>query len=331
MNQVLEPAAITTLSEPFSKHFKSMAFDGQFFYLTFPPENQIYQFSRDFIFIKCIPVKRPYSTLCYDNTESCFWASQDCSPQRLFKLDMELSEIEQVKICQCCPEHPCICSLSLNCEEDTLWAAYENCIIELSKDGDCLQVIQKSETNIYSGVLSIPPYYMTVHTARQKQLLHIYKKEKLIKSYCFSDAYRIIDLVFHSCFDGENPGIVLFILAVDSCCRPCLLKCVIELCGPKLCKCNFLCCPKDNNCTCDIIESIAQAECALAHILNAEGEKVQKAVEIADNVCELLEINKSVSRTITKVTFLEQVLYAKLDALTNLCPDKCSKKEEPHP
>ncbi|MFR3389291.1 MAG: hypothetical protein ACLTT1_00360 [[Clostridium] scindens] len=66
-----------------------------------------------------------------------------------------------------------------------------------------------------------------------------------------------------------------------------------------------------------MIESIARAECALAHILNAEGEKLQKAVEIADNICELLEINQSVNKTITKITFLEQVLYAKLEAVSD--------------
>ena len=58
----------------------------------------------------------------------------------------------------------------------------------------------------------------------------------------------------------------------------------------------------------------------LAHILNAEGEKLQKAVEIADNICELLEINQSVNKTITKITFLEQVLYAKLELSVTVRP-----------
>lgn len=334
MSQALEPAAVTILSEQFSKNFEGMAFDGQFLYLTFPAEKQIYQFSRDFIFINYFDVKRSYSALCYDSTENCFWASQSRSTQNIFKLDMDLNEINQIQIHPRCTENLCICGLSFNCEENTILAACENSIFELSKDGECLRVIQKSETNVFSGVLSIAPYFAVIHSSHEKQFLSICKKEQLIKSFCFLDCYKIIDLIFYSCFAAKNQKIVFFILAIDSCCRPCLLKCVIELCGSKLCKCNFLCRPKDSDCTCDIIESIAQAESALAHILNAEGEKLQKAVEIADNVCELLEINNSVSRTITKVTFLEQVLYAKLDAINNLCPDKCKNckdKEKQHP
>ena len=63
-----------------------------------------------------------------------------------------------------------------------------------------------------------------------------------------------------------------------------------------------------------MIESVALAEAALSHILNAEGEKLQRAVELAESVDELLEINKAVNRTIVNITHLEHVLYAKLDA-----------------
>jgi hypothetical protein len=63
------------------------------------------------------------------------------------------------------------------------------------------------------------------------------------------------------------------------------------------------------------VQSIALQEAALAHILNAEGEKIQRAVRIANNVCELIEINKSVIDTINSVTQLELALVAKLSAI----------------
>lgn len=68
----------------------------------------------------------------------------------------------------------------------------------------------------------------------------------------------------------------------------------------------------------------------MAHILNAEGEKLQKAIELADNICDLLKVNQSVQQTVTKVTFLEQVLYAKLEALECCrfdCPTDNSEPE----
>jgi hypothetical protein len=60
------------------------------------------------------------------------------------------------------------------------------------------------------------------------------------------------------------------------------------------------------------VDSIAHQEAGLAHILNAEGEKLQKAVKIADNLCELLCVNKSVIETIDSVTRLELALITKL-------------------
>lgn len=84
-------------------------------------------------------------------------------------------------------------------------------------------------------------------------------------------------------------------------------------------------CQKPNPCDCakDVIESIALVEAALAHILNAEGEKLQKAVKIACSVDDLLKINKSVRSTLIHATFLEHTLFAKLETVCNGCKKDC--------
>ena len=125
----------------------------------------------------------------------------------------------------------------------------------------------------------------------------------------------------------------------DCCPTCCSSKCS---CRPD-CDCNCDCdsscdCDSDCDCNCNscsdaacaILKSIAKTENALAHILNAEGEKLQKAIELADNICDLLKVNQSVQQTVTKVTFLEQVLYAKLEALECCrfdCPTDNSEPE----
>ena len=125
----------------------------------------------------------------------------------------------------------------------------------------------------------------------------------------------------------------------DCCPKCCSSKCS---CRPD-CDCNCDCdsrcdCDSDCDCNCNscsdaacaILKSIAKTENALAHILNAEGEKLQKAIELADNICDLLKVNQSVQQTVTKVTFLEQVLYAKLEALECCrfdCPTDNSEPE----
>ena len=63
----------------------------------------------------------------------------------------------------------------------------------------------------------------------------------------------------------------------------------------------------------DIIESVALQETALSHILNAEGEKIQKMVALSDVTPEvLLATNKSVESMVNAVSRLEMILQSKL-------------------
>lgn len=66
----------------------------------------------------------------------------------------------------------------------------------------------------------------------------------------------------------------------------------------------------------DIIESVALMETGLSHILNAEGEKIQKIVAIANTSEELLDVNKSVDKMINTVSRLEMILQSKLEVFS---------------
>lgn len=78
----------------------------------------------------------------------------------------------------------------------------------------------------------------------------------------------------------------------------------------------------------DIIESVALQETALSHILNAEGEKLQRAI---NSHCldpkELLQFNRSVERTIRAVTQLEIILQSKLQLFDD-CLCACPRRTE---
>ncbi|MEG2421990.1 MAG: hypothetical protein RSB55_10565 [Oscillospiraceae bacterium] len=63
----------------------------------------------------------------------------------------------------------------------------------------------------------------------------------------------------------------------------------------------------------DIIESVALEETGLSHILNAEGEKIQKMLAIPGVTADqLLAVNASVQATVDAVTKLNMVLQSKL-------------------
>ena len=69
----------------------------------------------------------------------------------------------------------------------------------------------------------------------------------------------------------------------------------------------------------DLIQSVALEETALSHILNAEGEKIQKMVALPDVTPEvLLATNKSVESMVSTISNLELVLTDKI-ALVKGC------------
>lgn len=68
----------------------------------------------------------------------------------------------------------------------------------------------------------------------------------------------------------------------------------------------------------DLIESIALEETALSHILNAEGEKIQKAIAMEDiTLCQLLDVNADVANMVTVINDLERTLKEKLEFISN--------------
>lgn len=77
----------------------------------------------------------------------------------------------------------------------------------------------------------------------------------------------------------------------------------------------------------DIIESVALQETALSHILNAEGEKIQKMVAMQDVTPEiLLATNKSVESMVNAISKLEMILQSKLSVF-----DACLCEDSPAP
>lgn len=73
----------------------------------------------------------------------------------------------------------------------------------------------------------------------------------------------------------------------------------------------------------DLFESVALMETSLSHILNAEGEKLQKAVLIG-TIEEIIAVNKSVEDMVKSITRLEFILYDKLN--TFHCAICCEKE-----
>lgn len=73
----------------------------------------------------------------------------------------------------------------------------------------------------------------------------------------------------------------------------------------------------------DLIGSVALEQAALSHILNAEGEKVQRMVAAAATSAELFAVNNSVRAMVNAVSRLELVLLAKLELFEDCLCAEC--------
>lgn len=79
----------------------------------------------------------------------------------------------------------------------------------------------------------------------------------------------------------------------------------------------------------DIITSIALEQTALGHIINAEGEKIQKIVASAQTAEEMLAVNKSVESMLNSITKLEMVLQNKLELFQDCLCEDCTPHTAP--
>lgn len=71
-----------------------------------------------------------------------------------------------------------------------------------------------------------------------------------------------------------------------------------------------------------LLSSIAFEELGLAHIINAEGEKLQASIEKAEDICDLLEANKSVEKMLRSVIKNQMLLQFKMDDILEI-PYEC--------
>jgi len=80
-----------------------------------------------------------------------------------------------------------------------------------------------------------------------------------------------------------------------------------------------------NNAINNIIASVALIEAGVSHIMNAEGEKLEKMIELAETdqtitIDQIAQINESVGNTVTAIGELEKALAQKLQALIGVTP-----------
>lgn len=309
-----------------------VAFDGCHYYFTILHACEIIKADICLDIAECFSTGREYDCICYDSVENCFWASTKRQSNMLFKLARNMTEIDCITF-SCGKNAGNITGISFNCCHNSLIVSYTACVIEVCKCSEGAEVLYRSPGSCITGILSLCPVYIITFVKNSQSYLCIFDECGRVAGSCMADCGFILrDIIFYPC-RSECGEICLDFLAVKKEKYPYLCRWKFPVCclDITLCPCNFIMCRKcrpENDCCrkdayADIMESIALMEASMAHILNAEGEKLQKVLSLTDDTDKILCMNREINKTIINATHLEHTLYAKLSALCGCCGDSC--------
>ncbi|MEG0297799.1 MAG: hypothetical protein RR620_13845 [Clostridium sp.] len=330
----------TSLANKDISCIESMAFDGCHYYGVMESDCTIIKYNCKFKKVGSIQTSRKYNRLCYDYKSCCFWATSEACVAKIFKLDLCFQEIDYIEVINSLNLGNKPVGISFNCCSNSIVIAYPGGIVEVDKVTEKFVVKYASKGLCLTGILSLCPGYMVNMIKENKQYIYVFDDNyKKIKDYPIKGDYVVKDIIFNPC-EGDCGNLVFYSFIIKKKCYEYVAKTILNECdlGFTLCECNFEVCKRnpDIDCevkdpVCDIMESIALEQTALSHILNAEGEKIQKVIAVSDDLNKILEVNREVNKTIIHVTHLEQVLYQKLIAAIecdHICHNQCKHSKE---
>lgn len=321
-----------------------MTFDGCYYYALKPCSCEVIRYDSSFKHHDCITVCREYSCICYDKMDCCFWAAANNCSCKIYKLDACLNEIDCIPLSFTKSFGEVIVGISYCCCDDSLLIASVSSIFKLCKEDNKLTLVKMICESCITSIDSACPGFIFSYIQNNKQYIKLCDAcGNCLKRREIPQDYIVKGLLNASC--KENfPNLTIKILTVKCGCYPYLIEVTLTPCilGYLPCCCGFFDCCEDCHPTpkpphisdsCEqVLESIALVETALAHILNAEGEKIQKAIASTDDMNTLLCINREVRETIVRATHLEQILFDKLSVLSEsgcFCPADCGKSCHP--
>lgn len=301
----------------------NIVFDGCNYYVTLKCQCEIIKLDKCFKVCKKYCTCREYDNICYDYYEHCFWASSRKSFNKIFKLDNNFNEIDFI-IIKNMYDYDIITGISYDCEKNTLIVSLENIIIEIDKIIEKSKVIHTVKSGLITSVTSVSPALIVTIIINSKYYIRVIDcNGQVINSSVFNYGSMPKNIIFNPC-DQQCDQFTLDVLAFKKEVYPYLYKFEITdndlgfmplECNFEICRecCSNNCCQRDP--CADILESIALIEASISHILNAEGEKLQKIIAETDDIDKIICVNREVNKTIINCTHLEHILYAKLSQL----------------
>ncbi|MFI3253774.1 MAG: hypothetical protein R3Y63_05485 [Eubacteriales bacterium] len=301
-----------------------LSYDGKYYYFPLFSQNKILKTTEDFQIIEEFPTLRPYDCLCFDREDCCFWATVSGCASRIYQLDCLFQEI--ACLCLSLPFSGKITALSFQCCDNSLLIAFPSGALFYHKESQKITPLPLVKGIITSALSLCPGYFLVARQGKDQILYTFYDTGEEISRSVIPKGISVQDLSYNPCYSDTAKLDFLFresgcyskissipITSYELGYEPCI-------CNHKICQhcCKAPPCPSTEGALSDLIESIALIEAALAHILNAQGEELQKVVAEDSTIEEMLDVNGKINQTIGKVTGLEKILLEKLSKATEL-------------
>lgn len=298
-----------------TKHF---AFDGTYYYFTIPACKEIVQTDLAFSVTNVFQTTKSYDAIAYDVNSQRFFVTAIHNYTTIYELNSCMEEIDCICFSGGTHITGAISDISYNCSAETILVAYPTCIMEVTKNGDVTPIFATHHAYITS-VCALSPYIAYTKMKGAIQELHVLCDWQEVHFEELPTSGIVSTMVFHPDIDDEEneiysidytilkqgyyPFMERQLLSNDWFDIP-IDDCNFDILTAPSCACS-------NNCNSidTVIHSIALVEASLATILNAEGEKIQYALEQAEDMETVLRVNEEVRTTLVQATHLEQVLY----------------------
>ena len=274
---------------------------------------KIYKYDRCFEFCRGYDTARKYDFLCYDYLDDTYYAASAGSGKIIYKLSCDFTEIDciQIDVPRAVGK---LTDISYDCSDDRIIAAYTLGIYAVDKCTGEVDELYRPVCDWIMGINKCRGLYFAVVLRCHEYMLVIYDEQfRELGTLSFGERELPVNVI--DCGDGyvdcliRKRGKYYYLyrveLPLNICCRP------FQLCRRHCRDC------RDEVCA-DMVESVARVECALSHILNAEGEKLQKIIACSDDLETILCASEKVNDTLQNITQLEQALYNKLAIMNKL-------------
>lgn len=297
---------------------RAIAYDGTYLYTTHTGSTNIFKMTVTGTYVATIPSAHIYGALYYDALENVFWAGGYENGYNLYKVSMAGTVLQTIHYQTVVPAallaldpYPgYVDGITVDPVTNTIWFSTDLGVnvFNLTKAGAYIGHIPAPLPN--SGVTTDGiDLYLAFADYSPTTLKRVSTVGTVLETVTVNGAgfYQIEDIEYDRV--TFSPRCVIW--AINATGGTPIVRAIEVPCSDMR-----------GQAITDLIESVALEQAALSHILNAEGEKLQKLVTLSQGDSTLLlRANASATRMVNTVTRLEMILQGKLELFDGcLCP-----------